>query len=225
LVLLAFTIFYPISFDAYNASALVSLTIRNFGVILNAVFNSDLTNPIILLLIYALSAVSMTAGASKADFRIIASHTMKYWHFALFLLLAFSAGLEAARIFLGLSSPLQLLMPLASFILLSFLLVLLGITISLSFAAYLKFVKEFPTYLKLVAFAAFPCTYLVLIYTPFSSPLPAYFSILTFSLLVLLVWTYLLKFALRSLGFRGSGGVQTMRFRIGSLREYETDER
>lgn len=224
LLLLAFSFFYPISFEVYDAQTLVLQTLTNFISILNVVFNSDLTNPPTLLFIYFLSTVSMTAGASKADFQIITSHILKYWYFTFSMLLVSSIGLEVLRAFFGLSSVLQLLLPLASFLFLSFLLIILGITISLYFAAYLKFVKNLPIYLKFIAFAAFPATYITVLYSPFYSPLPPYFSILMLSLFILIVWTTFLKLAFNSLNSRRTKTKPIKRIKIESLRKYEMEE-
>ena len=226
IIILAFVFLFPanITFGALDLPALISEVASNFASVLGIIFNSDLTNPAAQFAILLLSALSMTAGASTTDFRIISLQTRRYWHFALFLLLAFAAALEAMRVLLNLPSALNLFFPAASLLLLSFLTVLLGICISLAFAAYLRFIAGFPFYLKLISFAAFPASYVGVLYTPISFPLPYYISVLLASLFAMAIWTAFLRLAFSSLAPKQpQRRSRSRRVRMRSLDEYERE--
>ncbi len=199
LLLAAFYFLFPgsLSLSAADLSSSLSLLFSNFLSILSVVFNSDLSSPSTFIFFYLLSALSLTAGASKTDFKIILEHTRTFWYFALFLLFTFSFGLELLRMGLGLPSTSLIFYPLASLLLLSFLLTLLGISLSLAFILFLRRMHEFTFLQKLLSFLAFPALYIPLTYTTLSfPPIPAYFSYLLLSLLFALLIQSALKLAI-----------------------------
>ena len=222
LILLAAIFLFPstLAFIATDVPSLASEILSNFLSIASIAFNSDLTNPFATLFTLLLAVLSSTAGASRADFAIIRSQTRKYWYFALFLLLAASAGLEILRAFFSLPSALGLFFPAISFLFLAFLTVMLGVAISLAFAAYLKSLYGFSTLLKLASAVAFPAAYFAILYTTLSFPLPYYLSALLLSLLALAIWTALLRLAFSPV--RGKEAPSRgRRMRMRSLRDYE----
>ena len=160
---------------AYDFHASFSTILPNFMLLASMLFNSDLTLPANLFFAYLISVLSLTAGASMADFRIVFAQTVRFWHFALFLLAVFAAGIEVVRIALGLPDAAFLLYPVASFLLLSFLVVLLGLVFPLILALFLKRMHGFGIFRRLVCFLAFPAAYLLFI--SFAPPLP-YFHFL-----------------------------------------------
>lgn len=193
-----FHLLFPglLSLTAPDLPSVLSLLFSNLLPVLAVLFNSDLSNPPTLLFIYLLSTLSLTAGASKTDFRIILESTRRFWYFALFLLLVFSLGLEPLRAILNLAGTGIIFYSLSSLFLLSFLLMLLGASLSVLLALYLRRMQEFGFLQKLLAALAFPALYLPLIYSTLSfPPLPPYFAYLLLSLLFALLFQSLLKFA------------------------------
>ena len=199
LILLAFYLLFPssLSFFSPDLASSISLLSSNFLSILS-IFNSDLSSPSAFFFVYLLSTISPTSGASKEDFHIILRQTRRFWYFALFLLLAFSFGLELLRAVLQLPTPLPILFTVSSLLLLTFLISLLGTFLSLLLTLFLFRMNSFPFPLKLLCGLSFPAAYISLTYSTLSfPPLPAYFSFLLISLLFSFLLQSLLMLAFK----------------------------
>ncbi len=212
IVLLAFAVFFPglLALSSFDPASALATLLSNFLAILGAVFNSDLTNPANLLFIYLLAALSLTAGASRADFHVVFDSTKQFWYFAAFLILAFAAGLEVLRAMLQMEDIALLFYPIASLLVLSSLTVLLGLFISLALALFLRNMREFGHVRKLIAFLSLPLAYIVLIYTPLPLTYPAILFVSVF-------FGVLVQFALKLLNpyVQKPGQGKSLRIRRG----------
>lgn len=174
LVLLAiFAILFPdtLYFDDRDPGGLLYTLYYDAANILDTLFNSSLANPSVLVIFLLAPIFSLTAGASKVDFRIVIQQSARYWYFLGFLLLFFSASLEMVRALLGFSHVRQVFYPIIAILLLSFFVVLLGLTIALMVTAYLSAMRGLPRWQKLLSFLAFPTVYAAfLYYSPAISP-------------------------------------------------------
>jgi len=187
--LILITIFYfvypnTLLFGGGTLQALLNNTLNNLAQFLTAVFNYNLLLPLNALFFYLVAIMSLTAGASKTDFRVVLGQTKKHWYFALFIVLASALGIELARIGMNYQTGLQVFYPIAGAMLLSLAVVLTGLLLMLAFAFYLKRMQEFNRWLKLLCFLSAPAAYYAIINTgTYFKVLPRFTEALVLSLL------------------------------------------